>query len=64
MKLSNLALRMEPETEPGAAEAAAEIAAAGEPARAARRRQRTRRLGLDYRAIVIRDDGLRPFRVR
>ena len=64
MKLSNLALRMEAETEFEAAEAAADNSSAEELARAALRRQRTRRLGLDYRAIVIHDDGLRLFRVR
>ena len=55
MKLSNLASRMEPETEQEAAEA---------PAAAPSTEGDTRALGLEYRAIVIRDDGLRPFRVR
>ena len=64
MKLSNLALRMEPEMEVEAADPVADNTSAEELARAARRQQRTRRLGLDYRAIVIRDDGLRLFRVR
>ena len=64
MKLSNLALRMEPETEYESADPVADNTSAEELARAARRQQRTRRLGLDYRAIVIRDDGLRLFRVR
>jgi hypothetical protein len=64
MKLSNLARRMEPETELEAAEHIAGTTAANQLERAMRRRERTRRLGLDYRAIVIRDDGLRPFRVR
>jgi len=31
---------------------------------ALRRLERTRRLGLEYRAIVIRDDGMRLFGVR
>jgi hypothetical protein len=64
MKLSNLALRMERETELEAAKPVADTTAAADLGRAARRLERTRRLGLDYRAIVIRDDGLRPFRVR
>jgi hypothetical protein len=64
MKLSNLALRMEPEPAMKAAEPIADATAAVELERAMRRLERTRRLGLDYRAIVIHDDGLRPFRVR
>ena len=64
MKLSNLALRMEPEFEPQAADSPAHAPDPGEIAREARRLERTRRMGLDYRAIVISDDGLRPFRVR
>ena len=64
MKLSNLALRMEPETEQEAAELPAQAPSTEELARESRRLARTRALGLEYRAIVIRDDGLRPFRVR
>jgi len=64
MKLSNLALRMEPELELETAETVADTTATDDLERAVRRRERRRRLGLDYRAIVIRDDGLRPFRVR
>jgi len=60
MKPSNLALRLETE---GEQEPAADLATAEALARAARRLERTRRLGLDYRAIVIRDHGLRAFRV-
>jgi len=64
MKLSNLALRMEPETEQEAAESPASAPSTDAESRDARRQARTRALGLEYRAIVIRDDGLRPFRVR
>jgi len=64
MKLSNLALRMEPETEQEAAESPAVAPSTERESRDARRLARTRALGLEYRAIVIRDDGLRPFRVR
>ena len=67
MKTSNLALRQdtgEPDFTdvdvemPASAQLSAEIAAE------ARRLARSRGLGLDYRAIEIHDDGLRPFRVR
>ena len=61
MKPSNLALRLEPEAEQ---EPATDIAPAEATARATRRLERTRRLGLEYRAIVIRDDGMRLFGVR
>jgi hypothetical protein len=64
MKLSNLARRTEPEMEQQAAETPAHAPDPAGIVRAARRLERTRRMGLDYRAIVIRDDGLRPFRVR
>jgi hypothetical protein len=63
MKTSNLAWRIaakEPDTP-----AQMPPAPANEALTPAERRQlRARRLGLDYRAIVIRDDGLRPLRVR
>ena len=65
MKLSNLALRIDPGTEHEAAEApAAAMPTDEEVLRESRRLARTRALGLEYRAIVIRDDGLRPFRLR
>ena len=65
MKSSNLARRMEREDAEDHAESPqprhgtqARVAAA-----AAARRAR-QRASFDYRAIVIRDQGLRPFRVR
>ena len=63
MKSSNLALRIEAE-EPDTPAPLPQAPAPAERTPAERRLARTRRLGLDYRAIVIRDDGLRPFRVR
>jgi hypothetical protein len=64
MKSSNLAvcLELEEDSGGGAAERIAVEAAALER-RAARRRARLRK-SIDYRAIVIRDPGLRLFRVR
>ena len=62
MKQSNLALRAE-ELEPDTP-LEAEPQDCAEMSPAARRVAHSRRLGLEYRAIVIHDDGLRPFRVR
>jgi hypothetical protein len=63
MKLSNLALRIEAD-EPDTPALQPAAPALEELAPAERRLVQNRRLGLEYRAIVIRDDGLRPFRVR
>ena len=63
MKSSNLAWRVEAE-EPDTPARTPQLPAPDELTPAERRLARTRRLGLGYRAIVIRDDGLRPFRVR
>lgn len=66
MKQSNLALQGEFEEADIAAPAPDTPRAADDmPASTAAQRQaRNRALGLDYRAIAIADDGLRPFRVR
>jgi hypothetical protein len=65
MKSSNLAWRMEREDAGDLADSprpGQSVRARVEAAAAARRaRQRT---SFEYRAIVIRDQGLRPFRVR
>jgi hypothetical protein len=59
MKSSNLAIRMDREdAQPAPATERARI-----EARAVARRERTR-AAFGYRAIVIRDQGLRPLRVR
>ena len=63
MKSSNLAFRIEAD-EPDTPATVPEAPAREKWTPAERRRVQNRRLGLDYRAIVIRDDGLRPFRVR
>ena len=63
MKSSNLAWRIEAEEQDTAA-TVPEAPAPEEWTPAKRRLVRNRRMGLEYRAIVIRDDGLRPFRVR
>lgn len=63
MKTSNLALRLE-DAEPDTPRAAPETPARTELSAAARRLAHTRSLGLEYRAIVIPEDGLHPFRVR
>jgi hypothetical protein len=61
MKSSNLAFRMDREAEVEAGpQAAARVRI---EARAAERRAREK-ASFEYRAIVIRDQGLRPFRVR
>jgi len=62
MKSSNLAFRMDRENAGDAAAPAISPRAVIE-ARAAARRARER-ASFEYRAIVIRDQGLRPFRVR
>jgi hypothetical protein len=61
MKSSNLAYRMDREAEVEAAPEA--LARARIEARAAARRARDK-ASFGYRAIVIRDQGFRPFRVR
>ena len=61
MKTSNLALRIEAE-EPDTPASVPEVPAHEELTPAGRRQVQNRRLGLEYRAIVIRDDGLRLFR--
>ena len=63
MKSSNLAWRVEAD-EPDTPVPLPAAPAPDELTPAERRLVQSRRLGLDYRAIVIRDDGLRPFRVR
>ena len=63
MKTSNLALRLETD-EPDTPRVASHTPLRDELAAAAHRLAHTRSLGLVYRAIVIYDDGLRPFRVR
>ena len=63
MKMSNLALRQDT-GEPDRNEPAEQAPSCREVPADARRLARTRRLGLDYRAIEIRDDGLRPLRIR
>ena len=63
MKTSNLAWRIEAK-EPDTPAQMPPAPANEELTPAERRLARARRLGLDYRAIVIRDDGLRPLRVR
>ena len=62
MKSSNLAVRLELEEE--FAESAAEQAAAEAAALERRAAALRLRKSFDYRAIVIRDSGLRPFQVR
>jgi len=61
MKSSNLAYRMDREAEVEAAPEA--LARARVEAWAAARRAREK-ASFDYRAILIRDQGFRPFRVR
>jgi hypothetical protein len=61
MKSSNLAFRME--VEPPEAACAPEAAARARVEARARERRRRLRATFDYRAIVIRDQGFRPFRV-
>ena len=63
MKTSNLAWRIEAE-EPDTPAQMPPAPAIEKCTPAERRLALSRRLGLDYRAIVIRDDGLRPLRVR
>ena len=74
MKPSNLAWRLDswdtpslegsPPTEESAQGTPAFPGAASPPEPGRQRLARTRRLGMEYRAIVIRDPGLRLFRVR
>jgi hypothetical protein len=63
MKMSNLALRLDT-GEPDIPVPPADDPADEALAMVAGRLAHTRGLGLEYRAIEIRDDGLRPFRVR
>lgn len=66
MKQSNLALRGEFEELEIAAPAPDTRQAVDDspPAPGTQRLARTRAMGMNYRAIAIADDGLRPFRVR
>jgi hypothetical protein len=64
MKQSNLALRSEHEDVDAPAPDTPPTTQLSPAAQAAQRLARTRALGLEYRAIVIGDEGLRPFRVR
>jgi hypothetical protein len=63
MKSSNLALRHEEIEEPAPGHPPENSARARIEARAAARRAR-QRASFEHRAIVIRDQGLRPLRVR
>jgi len=63
MKSSNLAYRMDGEAEVDAAATPGPSTRARVEARAAERRAREK-ASFEYRAIVIRDQGFRPFRVR
>lgn len=64
MKSSNLAYRMEREATEETAAMPPEISVRAQiEARAARRRARER-ASFEHRVIVIRDQGLRPLRVR